>query len=68
MMSVMLIIAFAELCWMIMIIISYGSGAIDVAVFISRATLEDIIRVKMHLLNFFCALQLASIFSIGGRP
>jgi hypothetical protein len=59
------IIALAELVWAMRIIIGYGPGAENPEVFISRASLQDVVRARDHFLKFFFALQLASIFSIG---
>lgn len=56
------IIGAAEMVWAILIVARYDRE--NPELFLSRATLEDALRVRVHGLNALMLLQLATILSL----
>lgn len=60
-----LIMGFAEGAWFARIVLSYRTD--EPETFLSRASLEDVIRARLHAVNALMLVQLATIMALLGR-
>ena len=60
-----LIMGFAEGAWFARIVLGYRTD--EPETFLSRASLEDVIRARFHAVNAMMLMQLATIMALLGR-